>query len=72
MSDSTLPDRSRLDPSRGDYALIIATHDAAVAAGERTYLDPSTGLVVQTRRAHLERGSCCNSGCRHCPWVDAS
>ena len=72
MSDSSLPDPSRLDPSRRDYALIIATHDAAVTAGERTYPDPSTGLIVQTRNAHLERGTCCNSGCRHCPWVQAT
>ena len=71
-SESTRPDPRRLDPSRADYALIIATHDAAVASGQRVYLDPSTGLVVQTRVAHLERGSCCNSGCRHCPWVTSN
>ena len=71
MSESTLPHPSRLDPSRADYLLIIATHDAAIAAGERTYLDPASGLVVQTRATHLERGSCCNSGCRHCPWVES-
>jgi len=68
---SSRPDPTRLDPSRADYELIMLTHDAAVAAGERTYLDPATGLVVQTRVAHLERGSCCNSGCRHCPWVSS-
>ncbi|HEY5302710.1 MAG TPA: DUF5522 domain-containing protein [Acidimicrobiales bacterium] len=69
MSDPPLPDPSRLDRSRPDFDLIIAAHAAAIVARERTYLDPSTGLTVQTRDAHLERGSCCENGCRHCPWV---
>jgi hypothetical protein len=63
------PDPSRLDPARPDYDVIMAAHDEAVGGGRRTYLDPRTGLVVQTRVAHLERGTCCDSGCRHCPWV---
>lgn len=24
--------------------------------------------LVFTREYHLKRGSCCKSGCRHCPW----
>ena len=26
------------------------------------------GLMVFTRAFHLKRGSCCRSGCRHCPY----
>ena len=26
------------------------------------------GKVVMTERYHLKRGSCCGSGCRHCPY----
>ena len=26
------------------------------------------GLMVLTRAYHLERGSCCGNGCRHCPF----
>jgi hypothetical protein len=26
------------------------------------------GYVVFTEAHHLERGSCCGSGCRHCPY----
>jgi len=26
------------------------------------------GLVVFTAAYHLKRGSCCGSGCRHCPY----
>jgi len=51
------------------YEKIVAAHDAAVAAGEDGYLDPSTGLFVFTARYLLERGTCCDSSCRHCPYV---
>ncbi|MFM7135764.1 MAG: DUF5522 domain-containing protein [Planctomycetota bacterium] len=30
------------------------------------YLD--NGLLVFTAAYHLKRGSCCGSGCRHCPY----
>jgi hypothetical protein len=26
------------------------------------------GFVVFTEKYHLTRGSCCKSGCRHCPY----
>jgi hypothetical protein len=26
------------------------------------------GLMVFTAAYHLKRGTCCNSGCRHCPF----
>ena len=26
------------------------------------------GLLVYTSAYHLKRGSCCGSGCRHCPY----
>lgn len=26
------------------------------------------GLLVYTAAYHLERGHCCGSGCRHCPY----
>jgi hypothetical protein len=26
------------------------------------------GLMVLTEKYHLERGSCCGNGCRHCPY----
>ena len=43
-------------------------HDAAVAAGEAGYIDPDSGLFVLTAASLLERGECCGSGCRHCPY----
>ncbi|MDB5257050.1 MAG: hypothetical protein JWM14_1745 [Chitinophagaceae bacterium] len=26
------------------------------------------GLYVFTESYHLKRGTCCQNGCRHCPW----
>jgi hypothetical protein len=49
---------------------IQRAHRAAVDAEQLTYTDPSTGYVVFTALAHLQRGSCCGSGCRHCPYDD--
>lgn len=45
-----------------------ALHEAACARGEATYRDPETGYTVFTRLAHLKRGKCCGSACRHCPF----
>lgn len=45
-----------------------ALHAAAVERGERSYRDPRSGLLVMTSLAHLDRGYCCESGCRHCPY----
>jgi hypothetical protein len=43
-------------------------HDAAVEAGQPGYVDPDTGFFVFTAAALAERGECCGSGCRHCPY----
>lgn len=31
------------------------------------YFDPN-GLMVFKEKYHLDRGYCCKSGCRHCPF----
>ncbi|MEY3014596.1 MAG: hypothetical protein RIT45_3331 [Pseudomonadota bacterium] len=53
-----------------DPALLQAfrMHRAALARGERTYLDPRTGFSVMTELVHRKRGFCCGSACRHCPY----
>ncbi len=40
--------------------------DSPPPAPEDFYLE--NGLVVFTAAYLLKRGSCCGSGCRHCPW----
>ncbi|MEM1349872.1 MAG: DUF5522 domain-containing protein [Myxococcota bacterium] len=44
-------------------------HDEAVRCGEGHYIDPATGYHVFTEAFHLERGTCCASACRHCPFA---
>jgi len=67
--DPLTPHYDRLPLDHPDRAEILARHRAAVESGEPGYSDPATGLFVITAAAHLERGRCCRSGCRHCPYV---
>jgi hypothetical protein len=53
---------------RAYQAAITRAHDAAVAAEEPGYLDPRTGYFVFTAASLAANGSCCESGCRHCPY----
>lgn len=66
----TQPSDNRLDPARANYEQIIAIHAAAIEAGQDGYLDPTTGAWVFTALSHANRGYCCNSGCRHCPYAE--
>ena len=47
----------------------MARHAAAVSANIPYYLDPDSGLSVFTAAFLAERGYCCDSGCRHCPFL---
>jgi hypothetical protein len=65
--DEPHPDRLPLDhPSR---AAILDAHRAALVAGDAGYLDPDTGLFVLTAAHLLAQSSCCENGCRHCPFL---
>ncbi len=63
------PHRSRLAPTAAWYDQILVAHAAAVAAGRDTYRDPRTGYQVFTAACLTARGTCCATGCRHCPYV---
>lgn len=63
------PHPSRLPPNHPRYAAILDAHRAALASGEPGYTDPATGFFVFTAAYLADRGSCCDSGCRHCPYV---
>lgn len=58
----------RYSPKQRGYDVGMARHAAAVAANVPTYVDPVTGHIVFTARFLAERGYCCDSGCRHCPY----
>jgi hypothetical protein len=64
------PDPARLDPARPDYRAVLAAHGRALDAGEDGYLDPTTGLWCFTAAYLWDRGTCCDSGCRHCPYLN--
>jgi hypothetical protein len=70
MSEIPLPHPSRLSPARADFAQIINAHEQAVLAGEEGYTDPSNGTFVFTVAKLKERTFCCETGCRHCPFLD--
>jgi hypothetical protein len=65
----TEPRHERLPPDAPHYREILLAHRDALAAGSDTYVDPRTGLTVLTARYLARRGFCCESGCRHCPFV---
>ncbi|XP_028301484.1 uncharacterized protein C1orf53 homolog [Gouania willdenowi] len=47
---------------------IHTIHRQACEAKKQMYVDPSSGCKVFTEFAHLQRGKCCGSACRHCPY----
>jgi hypothetical protein len=63
------PHADRLSPADPAFGPIIEAHDRALRAGADTYVDPGSGLLVLTAGYLAGRGSCCGSGCRHCPYV---
>jgi uncharacterized protein DUF5522 len=72
LADRSLaePHPSRLDAAHPHRDEILAAHGAALEAGEPGYLDPATGLFVLTAAFLADRGTCCDQGCRHCPYVE--
>lgn len=59
----------RYSPMHREFGEGMARHTAAMVAGEVSYTDPVTGFTVFTARFLAARGFCCDSGCRHCPYV---
>jgi len=39
---------------------------------DKTLYYLENGKVVFTPEYHLQRGDCCGSGCRHCPYIPVS
>jgi len=66
----TDPHRGRLDPDDPASGEIVRVHAEALRAGADTYVDPRSGLTVLTAGYLARRGYCCDSGCRHCPYIE--
>ena len=43
---------------------------ASLKEGSDFYFDVPTGFLVMSALKHIKRGFCCNSGCRHCPYIE--
>ena len=71
MADRPLtePHPARFASDHPHRAAILAAHDRALAAGADGYVDPTTGLFVFSASFLADRGTCCDTGCRHCPYV---
>lgn len=63
------PHPARCAPARPDYSEIMRRHAEALAQGRGQYFDPATGYLVFTAQYLWDRGFCCDTGCRHCPYV---
>jgi hypothetical protein len=65
---SQLVNISKLDKTSHGYEEIMKLNKRAIKKVEDTYIDPETGYTVFTAEYLLDRGYCCGSGCRHCPY----
>ncbi|MCU1675088.1 MAG: hypothetical protein JWN77_3201 [Frankiales bacterium] len=65
--DQPAGSRLPLDAPRRDE--VLAAHAEALAQDVSGYADPATGLFVLTASFLARRGTCCDNGCRHCPYV---
>jgi hypothetical protein len=61
----------RLSPKHPRFNEICTRHHSAIAEGNPSYKDPASGLTVMTAKFLADRGYCCLSGCRHCPFEQA-
>ena len=64
----TVPLPRRYSSRQRSFAEGMARHAAAVLAALPAYTDPATGNSVFTAVFLADRGYCCESGCRHCPY----
>lgn len=67
-----LPSELRLPKTHPYYKEIIELHRQACTNDEAFYLDPQSGYVVFTANYLLQKGICCGSLCRHCPFTEDS
>lgn len=59
---------ARLSKSHPHYEEIMKLHKEAIINKNDIYIDPETEYAVLTAEFLLNRGYCCETGCRHCPY----
>lgn len=66
--DWRTPKADRLAPDHPHRAQLLAEHDNALAHDDPGYVDPRSGWWVFTAAHLADAGTCCENGCRHCPY----
>jgi hypothetical protein len=64
-----MPAPARFSPDHPRYTEVIEAHERSIVLDTYGYRDPSTGLLVFSAKYLWDRGFCCDTGCRHCPYV---
>lgn len=65
-----VPSEKRMPLATTQRDARLAAHNAAMAAGQDGYIDPVNNMFVMTAKVLADKGFCCDSGCRHCPYED--
>lgn len=74
MKSPLPPERRAPAPSRFSadhplYEAVIAAHERSIELDTYGYRDPQSGLLVFSAKYLWDREYCCDTGCRHCPYV---
>jgi hypothetical protein len=64
-----VPHPRRLSEQHPHRVEILRRHGDALRRNDPVYADPVSGLSVFTADFLASRGYCCDSGCRHCPFL---
>lgn len=68
-AERRLPAPDRLSPDHPRYTEIISAHERSIELDTYGYRDPVSGLLVFSAKYLWDRAYCCETGCRHCPYV---
>lgn len=63
------PAAERLSPDHPRYVEIMSAHERSIELDTYGYRDPDSGLLVFSAKYLWDRAYCCDTGCRHCPYV---
>lgn len=64
-----IPAAERLSPDHPRYDEIMSAHARSLELDTYGYRDPISGLLVFSAKYLWDRAYCCDTGCRHCPYV---
>ena len=64
-----LPAPDRFPADHPMYEAVIAAHQLSIELDTYGYRDPASGLLVFSAKYLWDRSYCCETGCRHCPYV---